>query len=412
MKKIGIIGLGYVGLPLALLCSHKGLNTTGFDIDLHKINSYKQKKYLLNEPYLYEWNSDNVTFTNVIKDILDCDIKIMCVPTPINSEKLPDLKYVIRASEMISKNLKENDLVIIESTIHPGVCEEIINPILEKSNKKYFLAHCPERINPGDKKWNVSNIPRVVGGINKTSAELATNFYKKLDLNVITLNKIKEAEATKILENTFRDINIAFINEMAQSFYKLGINIQEVIKGASTKPFGFMPHYPGVGVGGHCIAIDPYYMIQRGKEAGYNHLFLKLAREINSNMPEHIVNIIQDELNLLNKPIKNTTIAILGIAYKNNVADDRESPSYEVIKLLKEKKADLNIYDPYFLEKSNKKTLTNTIKDAEVIVLCTAHDEFIKNQKEFVKAKIVIDGRNKLNKELFKNIVYRGVGIH
>ncbi|MFP4403917.1 MAG: nucleotide sugar dehydrogenase [Candidatus Woesearchaeota archaeon] len=412
MKKIGIIGLGYVGLPLALLSSHKGLNTTGFDIDLHKINSYKQKKYLLNEPYLYEWNSNNVTFTNVIKDILDCDIKIMCVPTPINSKKLPDLKYVIRASEMITKNLKENDLVIIESTIHPGVCEEIINPILEKSNKKYFLAHCPERINPGDKKWNVSNIPRVVGGINKTSAELATNFYKKLDLNVITLNKIKEAEATKILENTFRDINIAFINEMAQSFYKLGINIQEVIKGASTKPFGFMPHYPGVGVGGHCIAIDPYYMIQRGKEAGYNHLFLKLAREINSNMPEHIVNIIQDELNLLNKPIKNTTIAILGIAYKNNVADDRESPSYEVIKLLKEKKADLNIYDPYFLEKSNKKTLTTTIKDAEVIVLCTAHDEFIKNQKEFVKAKIIIDGRNKLNKELFKNIVYRGVGIH
>jgi UDP-N-acetyl-D-glucosamine dehydrogenase len=411
-KKIGIIGLGYVGLPLAILCSHKNLETIGFDTNKEKIEQFKKKNYLLNEKYIYEWNDKNIKFTNNPEDIKECNIKIICVPTPINKENLPDLKSIISATETILKNLEEEDLIIIESTIYPGVCEEIVKPILDRSGKKYLLAHCPERINPGDKKWNVSNIPRVVGGIDEESTKLASEFYKKLELEIIELNGLKEAEATKILENTFRDINIAFINEMAQSFYRMGINIMEVIKGASTKPFAFMAHYPGVGVGGHCIAVDPYYMIQKGKESGFDHEFLKLARKINSSMPRYTVKIIQNTLNELKLPINGTKIAILGISYKPNVADDRESPSHDLIKILKNKKANLIIYDPYFPEKSNVKTLDEAINNAEVIVLCTGHEEFLKNQEKFMKAKLVIDGRNKLDKKKFtKKTIYKGIGV-
>jgi UDP-N-acetyl-D-glucosamine dehydrogenase len=409
---IGIIGLGYVGLPLAILSSHKGLKTIGLDVDEKKINQIKKGNYLLNEEYLYSWNVKNAEFTSDVKELKKCNIKIICVPTPINKENLPDLDCVEKATKTVLESLNEGDLVVIESTIYPGVCEDVVKLILDKSGKEYYLAHCPERINPGDKKWNVSNIPRVVGGLDKKAGIKAKEFYESLGLKVTLLKSVKEAEATKILENTFRDINIAFINEMAQSFYRMGIDVMEVIKGASTKPFSFMAHYPGVGVGGHCIAVDPYYMIQKGREAGFDHEFLKLARKINSGMPRYVVKMIQNELNLLGLPVKDTKIAILGLAYKNNVGDDRESPSYQLIKILQNKKADLRIFDPYLVEKSNVKTLKEAITGAEVIVLCAAHDEFINNQKMFLDAKLIIDGRNKLDKTIFENkVVYKGVGV-
>lgn len=409
--KISVIGLGYVGYPLALLISSKGYNILGIDKKEEVVEKINSKKLHIDE----EFSKKLVKTTSLKakKNLESSDIYIICVPTPVNGLKEPDLTAVKKATEEVSSVLKENQLVIIESTIYPGVCEELIKPILDKKTKNYFLAHCPERINPGNKKWNVSNIPRVVAGIDKQSGIKAKEFYESVISSKITLlSQIKAAEATKILENTFRDINIAFVNEMAQSFDKIDVDISEVIKGASTKPFGFLPHFPGIGVGGHCIAVDPYYMIKKGKENGFEHTFLKQARKINSLMPKYTLKIIQEELNKIKLPINGTKITVLGLSYKPNVSDDRESPSYELIKLLKEKGADLKIYDPYLKNKSNVDSLKQAVKNTTCIVIATAHSEFLKDPSIFKESKIIIDGRNCLNKEEIKkmNILYRGIG--
>lgn len=409
--KISVIGLGYVGYPLSLLISSKGYDIFGIDKNEEVIEKINSKKLHIDEEFSKELLKN--TSLKATKNLESSNIYIICVPTPVNGLKEPDLNAVKKATEEVASVLKDNQLIIVESTIYPGVCEELLKPILDKTNKKYFLAHCPERVNPGDKKWNVSNIPRVVAGIDKESGIKAKEFYESILSSKITLlSQIKAAEATKILENTFRDINIAFVNEMAQSFDKIGVDISEVIKGASTKPFGFLPHFPGVGVGGHCIAVDPYYMIQKGKENGFEHTFLKKARKINSSMPQYTVHLIQEELNKLKLPIRGTTITILGLSYKPGVSDDRESPSYELIKLLKEKRAKLKIYDPYLIKKSNVSSLEQAVKNTECIVIATAHSEFLENNSIFKGCKIIIDGRTCLNKEEIKkmNIVYRGIG--
>jgi len=259
--KISIIGLGYVGLPLALQAANKGFEVFGVDKNNTIVDQINRKDPHIEDEFILNLinNVNIIAKTDVVKS----DAYIVCVPTPVDNEKEPDLIYVIKAIDEIANILSDGELVVIESTIYPGVCEEIVKPILDKTGKDYFLAHCPERINPGDKIWNVSNIPRVVGGIDDKSTEKAYLLYSKLiDAEITKVSQIKAAEATKILENTFRDVNITFINEMAQSFYRLGIDISEVIKGSKTKPFAFMAHYPGIGVGAHCIAVDPYYMIK------------------------------------------------------------------------------------------------------------------------------------------------------
>jgi nucleotide sugar dehydrogenase len=293
-------------------------------------------------------------------------------------------------------------------------------PALIKSNltigKDFYLAHCPERIDPGNKKWTIKNIPRVIGGIDKKSTDIAFIFYSKiLEVEVIKLSTVKAAEAVKIIENTFRDVNIAFVNELAKSFDKIGIDILEVIKGASTKPFGFIPHYPGCGVGGHCIAVDPYYLIEKAENVGFSHRFLKSAREINNSMPDYTVQKVLIGLNKAGRCIKGSNIGILGLAYKGGINDTRESPAFPIIKQLKKMGANITIFDPYILNMSTVNTLDETLEKTNCIIIIADHPEFKSITSELLKEKsidVVIDGRNMLEKEKIKKqgIIYEGIG--
>jgi len=405
--KISIIGLGYVGFPLLELFHKKGFNVNGFDLDKKKVDIATKKR---------GYNASNKP-TNALKN---CDCFIICVPTPVDKNHKPDLSFVKDACKSIIKNLRKNNLVILESTVSPGTTEEVLIPTLEKSGlkagKDFFVAHCPERIDPGNKKWKVQNIPRVIGGINQTSTELTYKLYNRiLDAEITKLSSLKNAEATKIVENTFRDINIAFVNELAKSFDKIGIDIKEVINAASTKPFGFMAHYPGCGVGGHCIAVDPYYLIEKAKKIGFNHNFLKLARKINNSMPTYTVGKIIKGLKQVNIPLKNSNISILGLAYKGGTDDTRESPAFPIIEKLKDLKAKITIYDPYVPSQSTSKNLEEALDKKDCVVIVTDHKEFKEITAEKLKGKnvkVLIDGRNILNKKEIKDkgIIYEGIG--
>ncbi len=419
-----IIGLGYVGLPLAALAADKGYKVFGIVKSKKKVNALnKGMNTLPDEPSIAPTVAKKlIKATTSYETIKRADIVIICVPTPVDHLYNPDLTPVITAAKGIAKHCKKGQLVILESTVNPGVCEEVVLPILEaggkrKVGKDFDLAHCPERIDPGNEKWNVRNIPRCVGALTPRGAQRAAKFYRSiLSGEVRVMKSLKEAEATKIIENTFRDINIAYVNELAKSFDVLGIDVYDVIQGAATKPFAFMPHWPSVGVGGHCIAVDPYYLIERARKAGFDHKFLKLAREINNSMPRYTVGKVQAALNELGLPVKGTTVAVLGLSYKANVGDIRESPSLKVIELLEQFGARVRIFDPYFPERSNTKDLTNALKGASVIVLATNHKvfatlltpAFLKRQK----VKAVIDGKNALDKEgiLKAHIMYKGIG--
>lgn len=404
--KIGIIGLGYVGFPLLELSDKKGFRVNGFDLDKKKVDA------IVNKGFSASLNADDV--------LTDVDCYIICVPTPVDVDHKPDLSFVENACETISAYLEENNLVVLESTVSPGTTEEVVIPLLEQSGlsagSDFYVAHCPERIDPGNKKWNVNNIPRVVGGVNQESTDIAYEFYSQiLDGKVKKLSSLKNAEATKIVENTFRDINIAFVNELAASFDKIGIDTKEVIDAAATKPFGFLAHYPGCGVGGHCIAVDPYYLIERAEKKGFNHRFLKLAREINNSMPQYTVDKVIKGLNQIGKSVKNSNIAVLGLAYKGGVSDTRESPAYEIIKKLKELEGNLTIYDPYVSEESTVETLDEALNNKDCIVIVTDHPEFKEINGKMLKiknVKVVIDGRNIFNKEKIcqKGIIYQGIG--
>jgi UDP-N-acetyl-D-glucosamine dehydrogenase len=418
--KICIVGLGYVGLPLACLCAKKGYETIGYDIDQDLILELSQGNTRINEISLKEKLAlvkDKICFSSNPDVIRSADIVLVCVPTPINKQYKPNLEPLIGATKDVKQNLKSGALIILESTIFPGTSEEVVLPLFKPFivGKDFYLAHCPERIDPGNKTWTTNNIPRIVGGITEECAEKAYDFYKSiLDADILKLDSIKAAEATKIMENSFRDINIAFVNEMAKSFDRMGIDIMEVIKAASTKPFSFMPHYPGCGVGGHCIPVDPYYLIEKAKETGFEHKFLELAREINNSMPKYTVQKVVDGLNEIGKSVNGTKITILGLAYKPNVNDMRESPSFKIIEFLQQKGANVTIYDPYVLEKSTVQTLNDAL-NAECIVLATGHDEFKQITPELLKeknVKVVIDGRNFFDKINIKkvNIIYHAIG--
>lgn len=410
MNKICVVGLGYVGLPLAMQAVKQGFDVIGVDLSQSIVDQVNKGISHIKEDFLLSL-FDNYSLKAQTSIPAGYDVYIVCVPTPVDNHKTPDLTPVKNAVKSISKIIDDNQLVVIESTINPGVSQEIVKPILDESGKNYLLAHCPERINPGDKKWNVSNIPRVVGGLTPLATQKAKELYEKIVNATITpVSQIKAAEATKIMENTFRDVNIAFVNEMAQSFYKLGIDVTEVIKGASTKPFAFMPHYPGLGVGGHCIAVDPYYMIQKGRDVGFEHNFLIRARKINSSMPRYCANAVQNGLNFLGYPVNGTKIVVLGLSYKPNIADNRESPSYDIIKILKARKANLVIFDPYFLNESSVKNLNDALIDATCVVIATAHDDFL-DESLYDKIPFIFDGRNCLDKtKLSSKTLYRGVG--
>lgn len=404
-----IIGLGYVGFPLAILAQEKGHKVFGIDLNASKIEMInKGMDPVENKPINVKINAS----TKGCEAVKNADIIAICVPTPVDELKNPDLGPVKSATRFVKENLgSTKPVIIVESTINPGVMEEVVLPIFEEEYKvgqEFYLAHCPERINPGDPVWNVSNIPRVLGAFTPEGLSKAYSFYTSiLDAEVKKMSNIRTAEATKIVENSFRDINIAFVNELAKSFELLNINIIEVIQGASTKPFAFMPHYPGCGVGGHCIPVDPYYLIEKAKQVGFDHKFLRAARAINNSMPKHLVTRLQDALNEDKRCLNGCKIGLLGLSYKANVGDLRESPAIVIKELLEKKGAEVIVFDPHI--KSDVNTLSELQNKTDVLVLATNHKEF--SEIDFSKVRVFIDGRNMFAQKKPQGLIYRGIGL-
>lgn len=418
LTRVVIVGLGYVGLPLAVLAKEQGFDVTGIDLDKSKIAKINKGKSPITDEFVEErLKPGGLKVSDKFLAVKNADVVIICVPTPVKNDYMPDLGPLNGACMAVAKNLRKGTLVVVESTINPGVSEEVVIPLMEeasslKAGKDFYLSHCPERINPGDPKWTIQNIPRVVGSLNKKGLALSLDFYQKLiDAEITPMHSLKEAEACKVVENAFRDVNIAFVNELAMSFSRLGINVVNVINGASTKPFSFMAHYPGVGVGGHCIPVDPYYLIEYAKQKGFSHDFLLLARSINNKMPEFTVEKLVEKLNQAGLALSRAKIAVLGVSYKPNVGDDRESPAYKVIKLLKERGAKFDIYDPYFPAKSTKKSLPAVLANKDAVLLVTNHREFLEfDYTKLSSLKVVIDGRNSIPKHLRAGKLYSGIG--
>ena len=421
-QTVAVIGLGYVGLPLAVRAVERGYEVVGIARNKEKIDMINKGISPIEDAGLSaDMKLYKVKATADPKVIAKADIVLLCIPTPVDEFHNPDLAPVREASEMAAANAKKGALIVLESTVNPGVSEEIIRPIFESHGfsvgKDIFIAHCPERINPGDEKWTVKNIPRVVGSFDRKGLDLALAFYRSIvDGEIRPMKSIREAEAVKIVENSFRDINIAFVNELAKSFDVLDIDVKDVIQGAATKPFSFLAHFPSCGVGGHCIPVDPYYLIERAKQSGFDHQFLKIAREINNSIPDYTVELLQDGLNLLKMPLNGTKVGVLGIAYKANIDDVRESPSFEIIKKLKEHKATVLTFDPHVPRLSTEKSLAAFLKKCDALIIATNHREFVDVltpdllKKNGIKA--IIDGKNCLDKSAFRKsaVYYKGIG--
>lgn len=422
-KKVVVVGLGYVGLPLAVLAAEKGYEVQGIvrtEKSAESIN--KHIPPFEDEQLAKRLRRYPVSATTDFSIVKSAAIVVLCLPTPVYPNRSPNYEPLMDAIKNMSPFVHKGQLIILESTVNPGVTEEMMVPAIEqgsglRAGLDFLVAHCPERINPGDPKWNVSNISRVVGGLNRKSLKEAAAFYRSiLSGEVKEMHSLKEAEAVKVVENSFRNVNIAFVNELAQSFHKLGINVTRVIKGASTKPFAFMAHYPGCGVGGHCIPVDPYYLIEYAQtQNGFRHRFLKLACETNEDMPEYTVNLLCEALQKIQKNLDSVKVAILGLSYKPDIDDLRESPALSILEILKKREADIEIYDPHIPARSTVKTLEEALKKADAVVVATAHKMFRELTPGVLQkfgVNVVIDGRNCLDYEKFSGspVVYQGIG--
>lgn len=402
--KIGIIGMGYVGIPLGLKFAGTGFSVTGFDKDsarVKEINSGKQVIKHIPAKSMNEFvKKNNGSSTTEFSEIRDMDCLIICVPTPLDEHEQPDMSYIESASKEIGKNLRKGQLIVLESTTYPGTTREIVKPILEKSKleagKDFFLAYSPEREDPGNKEFSISVIPKVMGGLTDNCLRLTSNLYKNIVSETVEVSSLETAEATKLMENIFRAVNIAMVNELKLIFSRMGINIWEVIDAAKTKPFGFMPFYPGPGMGGHCIPIDPFYLSWKAKEYNTEAKFIELAGEINRKMTEHIVHRIGRSLNDDKKSIRGSKILIVGVAYKKDIDDMRESPALRIIDLLKYKGAKITYHDPNVKNVGPLKSLDltqNTINEQDAIVIITDHTNI--DYKSLGKhAKLIVDTRN------------------
>ena len=429
--KICIVGLGYVGLPTAIFFAEKGFKVTGVarnEKNITKINNGISTIGELNlDSRLYEVVKEKrlVATSDLKRATMDSDIIISIVPTPVDEFKDPDLTPIISSGKEIAKGLSKDKLVILESTVYPGVTEECLQPILEESGLKagedFGLAYCPERYNPGDEEHVIEKVSRVVGGITPEWAEITRELYQIIiDEDIKVLKNIKTAEAAKVIENTQRDLNIALMNELAMIFELLNIDVMDVIDGASTK-WNFNVYYPGAGVGGHCLPVDPYYLVKKAKELGYHSKVIAAGRSINDNMPLHMYRLIQDALNEKEKSINNSNIVVLGFSYKENVGDPRESPAKTLTKHLVNDGANVTVVDPYIDEVSEKfGVLTHELYDAlngaDALVLITPHDDFksldFKRVKTLMRTPIVVDGRRIYDPDELKGMgfCYRGVG--
>lgn len=419
---IAVIGLGYVGLPLAIAAAEKGLLVIGFDNDKDKVKQLNNKEArFLSEDERAAFKEVTIDITSTFDALQEAKTFIICVPTPVSDDHLPDLSPLVAATRTVAAALKRGDMVIVESSVSPGVCGDIIIPILELESdlsveRDFAFVYCPERVNPGDKQYNTKNIPRVIGGAGPLSLERGLSLYASiLDAPLKAMKSLKEAEAVKMVENSFRDVNIAFANELAMAFDKEGIDVVNVIDAAATKPFGFMAHYPGSGVGGHCIPVDPYYLIHYGLQHGFVHRLLITAREINNYMPHYTLKILTEALEFQGRTLATTTVTVLGLAYKPGITDTRESPAMDIYDGLKKAGASVRAYDPLVPWLSTASSLESALNGAQAVILATNHDAFLNlTARDFEEhgVDIVIDGRNALEKASFAGspVSYYGIG--
>ncbi len=408
--QVGVIGLGYVGLPLAVEKAKAGFSVLGFDIQPEKVDKINCGENYIGDVVPEELSTlsqnGHLSATGDFSRIRECDVLAICVPTPLDEFKQPDLSYIINTGKTIASYLRKGTLVVLKSTTYPGTTEEVLLPILSASGlevgKDFYLAYSPERVDPGNLRYKTKNTPKVVGGYTPACLEHAKALYEAvLEAPVFTVSSPKEAEMAKILENTFRIVNCALANEMAIMCRKLGINMWEVIDAAATKPFGYMPFYPGPGVGGHCIPIDPYYLTYKARSVDYHTRLIELAGEINDTMPEYVASRLQDLLNEQEKPLKNSKILLLGVAYKGDVDDVRESPALKVWSQLEAKGAEVIYHDPYCQFVRRKGQIYHShpldkelVKGVDAVVITTAHTRGVDYKMVVAAASIVLDTKN------------------
>jgi UDP-N-acetyl-D-glucosamine dehydrogenase len=416
--RIGVIGLGYVGLPLAVEFGHKGFKSIGFEVDDSKVASI-----MAGESYIGDVQSSAVaelvaakllTATTDFDELNLCDAIIICVPTPLRKTKEPDVSYILAAAAEIKRNLRRGQLVILESTTYPGTTDEVLLPIFEETGLKldedFLLAFSPERVDPGNPQFQTHNIPKVVGGVTDDSTEVSFNLYSQIVNNVHAVTSARVAEAAKLLENTFRAVNIGMANEMARLCYALNIDTWEVIRAAATKPFGFMAFYPGPGIGGHCIPLDPHYLSWKARQHGFDSRFIQLAEEVNSRMPEHVVALVTGGLNDDRKSLNGARVLLLGVAYKKDVNDVRESPALSIIDRLRAKGADVRYHDPFIPEVRFDDAHTDStgeplesveltddeLRASDCVVIVTDHTDI--NYAQITQhARLIVDTRNALD---------------
>ena len=416
--KVGIVGMGYVGLPLALLFSEREFPVTGFDIDANKVNALNSGKsyiYRIPETEIATAREKNFNATADYSHAVDMDAIIICVPTPLDEYREPDLSYIRATAKAIAPHLRAGQLIVLESTTYPGTTEEVLIPILEGGNNAgltaaressdsgnvFFVAFSPEREDPGNDTVARRDIPKVVGGLNSASSELAGALYHSIFNRIVPVSSPAAAEMTKLLENIYRCINIALVNELKMLSLRMGINIWEVIDAAATKPFGFHPFYPGPGLGGHCIPVDPFYLSWKAKEFDFQAKFIELAGEINTYMPYHVVNSVASALNTSKKALNGSKILVLGLAYKKDIDDLRESPSLTIIEELQRRGANVFYNDPYFptVGRGRKYNLHMTCSPLEnlgqydCVLIVTDHSDY-DYQRIVRESQLVVDTRN------------------
>jgi UDP-N-acetyl-D-glucosamine dehydrogenase len=408
---VGIIGQGYVGLPLGLVFCEAGFRVVGFDVDARKVTAISRGesfiKHIGPERVAAAVKSGRYAATTDFDRLGECDAIMVCVPTPLGKHREPDNSYIHATGREIAKRLRKGQLVVLESTTYPGTTDEELRPILETSGLRcgedFLLAFSPEREDPGRKDYNTKTIPKVVGGVDEQATAAAVALYGAAMAKVVPVTSARVAESTKLLENVFRSVNIALVNELKVIFDRMGIDVWEVIRAAETKPFGFMAFYPGPGLGGHCIPLDPFYLSWKAAEHGEWARFIELAGEINTRMPRYVVSKVAEALNGDGKAVNGARILVLGLAYKANVDDDRESPSYEIIELLLDGGAKVDYCDPHFpqAKKTRKHDLgmasvpcdAETFGTYDVVVVATAHEAF-KDGALYQRCKLVVDTRN------------------
>ncbi len=410
--RVGVVGLGYVGLPLAVELARAGFDTTGIDLDTRKVDAVNKGTSYIPDIKTAEVAelvaAGRLRATTNFSAVADLDTINICVPTPLRKTKDPDMSYIASSVEGIAAFLHPGMLVILESTTYPGTTEEFVKPRLEATGLKagvdFYLAFSPERVDPGNPKFNTHNVPKVVGGIDPASTTLAGALYSSAIERIVPVSSPQVAEMVKLLENTFRAVNIGLANEIAMMCDRMGVDVWEVVTAAATKPFGFMPFYPGPGLGGHCIPIDPFYLSWKAKQSGFDSRFIELAGQVNSNMPTFVVSKIADALNQQQKSISGSTILILGVAYKRDIDDIRESPSLDVMTLLRQKGARLQYADPYVpvlttdhwhggKEMRSEALTAATIAKADCVAILTEH-RVVDYAMVQHSAKVIVDTRN------------------